>query len=91
MKTIILCGGLGTRLGNLTKIRPKPMILINKEPIIWHIIKSYKKYGFSEFILATGYKHKFIDDYFFKLNNSYSVQFYKLGSSIYKYQWNKKV
>lgn len=75
MKTIILCGGLGTRLGNLTKLKPKPMILINSEPIIWHIIKSYVKHGFNEFILATGYKHKFIDKYFLKLNNKVKDSF----------------
>ena len=75
MKTVILCGGLGTRLGNLTKVRPKPMILINNDPIVWHIIKYYKKYGFSEFVLATGYKHKFIEDYFSKLRNKIKNNF----------------
>lgn len=66
MKTIILCGGLGTRLGIETKKIPKPMVKINNKPILEHIIDNYKKYGFNEFILATGYKHQVIEKYFKK-------------------------
>ena len=70
IRTVILCGGLGTRLGHLTKIKPKPMIEINKKPLIWHIIKLYYNKGFRNFILATGYKHSYISNFFKKLNNS---------------------
>jgi len=64
MKVIILCGGLGSRLAEETKLIPKPMVKIGRLPILQHIIKIYKSYGFNEFILATGYKNKIIDNYF---------------------------
>ena len=66
MKVVILCGGKGTRLGFETKIIPKPMVRINKDPIILHILNYYKKYGYSEFILALGYKGHIIKNYFKK-------------------------
>ena len=56
MKIVILCGGYGTRLSEETKIKPKPMVKIGKFPIVEHIIHSYEKFGFNEFILALGYK-----------------------------------
>ena len=66
MKVIILCGGLGTRLAEETKTKPKPMVLIGNKPIVWHIIKYYNSFGFKDFILATGYKHKTLEEYFKK-------------------------
>ena len=56
MKVVILAGGLGTRLSEETKIKPKPLIEIGKKPIIWHIMKIYSKYGITEFIICLGYK-----------------------------------
>ena len=56
MKTIILCGGRGTRLMEETTNIPKPLVKIGSKPIIWHIIKYYKYYGHKDFILAAGYK-----------------------------------
>ncbi|MCO4822682.1 MAG: glucose-1-phosphate cytidylyltransferase, partial [Flavobacteriaceae bacterium] len=47
MKVVILCGGLGSRLAEETSIRPKPMVNIGENPILWHIMKSYEKYGFN--------------------------------------------
>lgn len=64
MKTVVLCGGLGTRLSEETHIRPKPMVEIGGRPILWHVMKIYEKHGFSDFILALGYKGEFIKDYF---------------------------
>ena len=64
MKTIILCGGKGTRLSEETKLVPKPMVKIGNKPIIVHIINIYMKYGLKDFILALGYKGKIIADYF---------------------------
>lgn len=64
MKIIILCGGLGSRLAEETKLIPKPMVKIGKISILEHIIKIYQSYGFKEFILATGYKNKIIKNYF---------------------------
>ena len=67
MKVVILCGGKGTRLGFETKIIPKPMkTLLDKDPIILHIINYYKKFGYTEFILALGYKGDVIREYFKK-------------------------
>ena len=65
MKTIILCGGLGSRLSEETKITPKPMVRIGNKPILNHIIDIYKHYGFNKFILALGYKSKFIKNYYY--------------------------
>ena len=56
MKTIILCGGLGSRISEETKKKPKPMVKIGKDPILVHIIKIYIKNGFTNFVLALGYK-----------------------------------
>lgn len=72
MKVLILAGGLGTRLGEETHIRPKPMVGIGGYPILWHIMKIYSCYGFNEFIVLTGYKQEVIKDYFvnYYINNS---------------------
>jgi glucose-1-phosphate cytidylyltransferase len=64
MKVVILCGGLGSRLAEETKLIPKPMVKIGNIPIIEHIIKIYQFYGFNDFILATGYKNNVINKYF---------------------------
>src|SRR3990167_11106431 len=64
MKTIILCGGQGTRMKEETEFKPKPMVYIGGKPILWHIMKIYSHYGFNEFILALGYKANYIKDFF---------------------------
>jgi glucose-1-phosphate cytidylyltransferase len=64
MKVVILAGGLGTRLAEETGIRPKPMVEIGGKPILWHIMKIYSHYGFSEFIICLGYKGFLIKEYF---------------------------
>ena len=64
MKTIILCGGFGTRISEYTKTVPKPMIKIGQKPILMHIIDTFKKYEFNDFYLNLGYKKKVIYDYF---------------------------
>lgn len=64
MKTIILCGGLGTRMKEETEFKPKAMVLIGGKPILWHIMKIYSHYSYNEFILALGYKGEMIRDYF---------------------------
>lgn len=64
MKTVILCGGLGTRLAEETIVRPKPMVDIGGMPILWHIMKIYSHYNFNEFFLTLGYKGEYIKDYF---------------------------
>ncbi len=64
LKTVILCGGLGTRLSEETTLKPKPMVEIGEFPILWHIMKIYEKHGFDDFVLALGYRGDFIKDYF---------------------------
>ena len=64
MKTVILCGGLGTRLAEETQIKPKPMVEIGGKPILWHIMKHYSMFGFNEFVIALGYKGHVIKDFF---------------------------
>jgi len=69
MKVVILCGGLGSRLSEETKKIPKPMIKIGKLPILSHIIKIYEKFGFTEIILATGYKSEIIERFYSNKKN----------------------
>jgi glucose-1-phosphate cytidylyltransferase len=64
MKTVILCGGVGTRLSEETQVRPKPMVEIGGRPMLWHVMKVYDRYGFNDFTLALGYKGDVIKDYF---------------------------
>ena len=64
MKVGILAGGLGTRLSEETASRPKPMVEIGGRPILWHIMKSYATYGYTEFVVALGYKAEVIQDFF---------------------------
>lgn len=64
MKTVLLCGGLGTRLSEETQVKPKPMVEIGGYPMLWHIMKIYSHHGFNDFILALGYKGGIIKDYF---------------------------
>tara|TARA_A100001011_G_C14104701_1_gene754333 strand:+ start:82 stop:813 length:732 start_codon:yes stop_codon:yes gene_type:complete len=66
IKTVVLCGGLGTRIFEETKTKPKPMIKIGDRPILSHILDTYQKYGFKNFLLAVGYKGKIIKNYFKK-------------------------
>jgi glucose-1-phosphate cytidylyltransferase len=64
VKVVILAGGLGTRLREETEFRPKPMVEIGGRPILWHIMKLYAHYGFTDFVLCLGYKGDVIRDYF---------------------------
>jgi glucose-1-phosphate cytidylyltransferase len=64
MKTVILAGGLGTRLSEETVLRPKPMVEIGGRPILWHVMSIYAAYGFREFVVACGYKGEMIKEYF---------------------------
>ncbi len=72
MKVIILAGGLGTRLGEETTLKPKPMVEIGGYPILWHIMKIYSYYGFNDFIILTGYKSHVIKEYFVNYYQQYS-------------------
>ena len=61
---MILCGGMGTRLRDVTEVLPKPMVPIGTQPILWHIMKSYAAFGFKRFILCLGYKQEAFIDFF---------------------------
>jgi glucose-1-phosphate cytidylyltransferase len=64
MKAVILAGGLGTRLAEETVLRPKPMVEIGGQPILWHIMKQFSVFGMSEFVICLGYKGYVIKEYF---------------------------
>ncbi|MEJ6776557.1 MAG: glucose-1-phosphate cytidylyltransferase [Crocinitomicaceae bacterium] len=76
MKVVILAGGLGTRLMEETGLRPKPMVEIGGRPILWHIMKIYQRYGYSEFIICLGYRAEMIKKYFLDyqlLNSNFTI------------------
>ena len=60
----VLCGGLGTRLKEETEFRPKPMVPVGDEPILTHILRSYRRHGFERFVLCTGFKADVIEDHY---------------------------
>ncbi|MDQ3280018.1 MAG: glucose-1-phosphate cytidylyltransferase [Acidobacteriota bacterium] len=64
MKTVILAGGLGTRLSEETVVRPKPMVELGGRPILWHIMKHYSHHGITDFVVCLGYKGYTIKEYF---------------------------
>ena len=64
IKTVILCGGLGTRLKEETEFKPKPMVEIGGRPMLWHIMNIFAHFGHKEFFLALGYKGEVIKEYF---------------------------
>ncbi len=77
MQTLILCGGMGTRLREETEYRPKPMVEIGGRPILWHIMKRYAAHGFTDFVLCLGYKGEMIKEYFLNyeaMNNDFTVE-----------------
>jgi glucose-1-phosphate cytidylyltransferase len=87
MKSIILAGGFGTRIQEETTAKPKPMIEIGGQPILWHIMKGYASYGFKEFVLALGYKGEVIKQYF--LNYYYQCNDFSISLSDGRVQVHK--
>ena len=86
MKTIILAGGWGSRLGQLSESVPKPMVAIGNKPVLWHIMKIYSSYGFNDFIIALGVKGEVIKEYFYNFesrNNDFSIDL-SSGKIIYQ-------
>ena len=82
MKVGILAGGMGTRLAEETEIRPKPMVEIGPEPILWHIMKHYEHYGYHEFAIALGYKGDYIKRYFTEFHSRNSNLKVDLSSGV---------
>lgn len=86
MKTILLAGGLGTRLSEETSIRPKPMVEIGGMPILWHIMKIYSHYGYNDFLIALGYKGDVIKEFFLNYKLHKSDMVVNLRSGDLKYE-----
>ena len=81
MKAVILAGGLGTRLREETEFRPKPMVEIGGQPILWHIMKIFSHHDVNEFVVCVGYRGDIIKDYFANYetrSNDFTVE---LGST----------
>ncbi|HET7218705.1 MAG TPA: glucose-1-phosphate cytidylyltransferase [Vicinamibacterales bacterium] len=86
MQTLILCGGMGTRLREETEYRPKPMVEIGGRPILWHIMKCYAAHGFTDFVLCLGYRGETIKEYFLNyeaMNNDFTIELGKPNAVCY--------
>ena len=79
MKTIILAGGLGTRISEETDNKPKPMVLLDENPIIWHLMNVYAKHGFTDFVIAAGYKSEVIFDWVKNLKTEWTIEVVNTG------------
>ena len=64
MKTVLLCGGFGTRIRDVADDIPKPLIKVGEMPILWHLMGYYATFGYTEFVLCLGYKSNSIVDFF---------------------------
>jgi len=76
MKVIILAGGLGTRLGRIGEVVPKPMVNIGNKPLLWHIMNIYASHGFKDFIVCLGFRGEVIKSYFYQyemFNNDFTI------------------
>lgn len=84
MKVVLLAGGFGTRISEESQFKPKPMIEIGGRPILWHIMKEYAYYGFTEFIICAGYRQQYIKEWFanYFLHNSDVTFDYTEGKKI---------
>lgn len=85
-KVVIMAGGLGSRLGDLTKLTPKPMLLVANKPIILHIIERFRLYGFRDFIISTNYKKDVIENFLgnghdFGVNIEYVNETKRMGTA----------
>lgn len=89
MKVVILAGGKGTRIGEESQFRPKPMIEIGGRPILWHIMKRYSRYGLNEFIICCGYKGNMIKEYFADYYMRYSDVNFNMATGEVKFLHNE--
>lgn len=88
MKVVILAGGLGTRISEESRFKPKPMIEIGGKPILWHIMKEYSYFGYNDFIICAGYKQHMIKEWFnnYFLDNSDVTFDFSSGENIVKFE-----
>jgi glucose-1-phosphate cytidylyltransferase len=84
MKVVLFCGGLGTRIRDYNENIPKPMIPIGNEPILWHVMQYYSKYGYHNFVLCLGYKANVVKNYFlnYKIAESSDCVISEFGSKV---------
>ena len=73
MKVVILAGGQGTRLSEVTTLVPKPMVKIGNMPILFHIIKIFCKFGHTDYYIATGYKSQIVKNFFKFKSKTYKI------------------
>ena len=73
MKVVILAGGLGTRISEETDTKPKPMVLLDDKPIIWHLMNVFAKQGHTDFVIATGYKGHVIHEWVQELQSPWNI------------------
>ena len=81
MKTILLAGGLGTRISEETDTKPKPMVLIHGKPLLWHLMNVYARQGYTDFVIATGYKGEVIHRWVADLQENWNVQALDTGEN----------
>jgi glucose-1-phosphate cytidylyltransferase len=81
MKAIILAGGLGTRISEETDTKPKPMVLLDEKPILWHLMNIFSSQGISDFVIATGYKGHVIHDWVANLKSEWNIKALDTGES----------
>jgi len=79
MKVIILAGGYGTRISEETSEKPKPMVLIDGKPLLWHLMGVFASQGFDDFIIATGYKSEVIRDWALSIEENWKVKVLDTG------------
>ena len=75
MKVVLFVGGLGTRLRDYSDAVPKPMVNIGNRPILWHLMKYFAFFGYTDFILCLGYKAELVKDYFLNYSEAVSNDF----------------
>lgn len=81
MKAVILCGGQGTRIRDVSEVLPKPMLPIGERPIVWHIMKGFASHGVKDFVLCLGYKGWLIKEFFLNYHAMTTNVTVKLGTS----------
>ncbi|MDP8229915.1 MAG: sugar phosphate nucleotidyltransferase [Candidatus Gorgyraea atricola] len=92
MKLVILCGGRGTRIRDVSEVLPKAMLPIGDRPMIWHIMKMYAHYGIKDFVLCLGYKGWLIKEFFLNYMAKVSdvtVNLNKKGLAVYRHHRNE--
>ena len=75
MKTVLFCGGLGTRLREHSDTIPKPLVNVGVRPIIWHLMRYYAHYGYKDFVLCLGYRGDLVREYFLNYNEALTNDF----------------